>query len=705
MRFILDNQRTWLIVGGIGLVFLFCCMCIFVAVLGYSLFSVNSIVQVYSTAVVVQVSSPSPTPIQGLDAAPAVPTLDPSVELIPSPTAKPLPTGSSLSEPTSSETLNTLENALVPINDPLELAERLEGKQNIPATLSPPPAPFQVGAQRDFWVTNVDTNENFQVGATLQYVTPHLYFWIEDGVDFDRGELRDLAETFEKDIYPTNRAFFGSEWSPGVDGDPHIYILYASNLGFNLAGYFSSADEYHPQAREYSNAVELFLLNADNIGLDERFTYGVLAHEFQHMIHWYQDRNESSWLNEGFSELAAFLNDYYDSGFDTLYVSDPDLQLNDWPNDPNATTPHYGAGFLFVTYFLDRFGDTATQSLVAHPENGMTSVDQVLEELNIRDSLTGEPVRADDVFLDWVIATYLQDSAVFDGRFVYRNYPQAPQPGETETIQNCPTGKENRTVNQYGVDYIRLTCEGNFQLNFQGSASVGVVPENPYSGEYMFWSNKGDESDMTLTRTFDFTEQSGPITLSYYTWYDLEQDYDYLYLVASTDGGSTWQILTTPSGTAEDPSGNSYGWGYNGLSGGGRSAEWIREQIDLSAFSGQQVELRFEYVTDAAVNGEGLLLDDIAIPEIGYFTDFEQDDGGWQAAGFVRIRNELPQTYRLALIKTGDETSVEFFELDENNSANLPVQIGGAVDEVILVVTGTTRFTRQNASYEFSISP
>jgi hypothetical protein len=43
-------------------------------------------------------------------------------------------------------------------------------------------------------------------------------------------------------------------------------------------------------------------------------------------------------------------------------------------------------------------------------------------------------------------------------------------------------------------------------------------------------------------------------------------DYDYVYLMASLDG-ENWQILTTPSGTASDPTGNNQGWGYTGLSG------------------------------------------------------------------------------------------------------------------------------------------
>jgi bacillopeptidase F (M6 metalloprotease family) len=103
--------------------------------------------------------------------------------------------------------------------------------------------------------------------------------------------------------------------------------------------------------------------------------------------------------------------------------------------------------------------------------------------------------------------------------------------------------------------------------------------------------------------------------------------------------------LITPSGTGEDPSGNSYGWGYNGVSGG-----WIEESVDLSIYAGKIVQLRFEYVTDAAVNGEGLLLDDISIEAVNTTTDFETDEGGWQPQGFVRVQNVLPQTFRLAWI-------------------------------------------------------
>jgi hypothetical protein len=254
-----------------------------------------------------------------------------------------------------------------------------------------------------------------------------------------------------------------------------------------------------------------------------------------------------------------------------------------------------------------------------------------------------------------------------------------------------------RSVKQYGVDYIKIDCSGDYTLRFEASTIARLLPEDPYSGSYAFWSNKGDESDMTLTREFDFTGVSAPITFSFQTWYDLEEDYDYLYFEVSEDG-ETWEIITTPSGTDEDPSGNSYGWSYNGVTGG-----WIQEEIDLSAYAGKKIFVRFEYVTDAAVNGEGMLIDDVSVEAINYFADFETSEDGWRSDGFVRVQNALPQTFRLALIKQGSTTTVEMITVSDDQTAEIPVSIGGDVDSVTLVVSGTTRFTREEASYTVEI--
>jgi len=438
----------------------------------------------------------------------------------------------------------------------------------------------------------------------------------------------------------------------------------------------------------------MFFFNADNMDLGAEDTYGTLAHEFQHMIHWYTDRNETSWMNEGFSMVAELLNDY-PTYFEYYYIEAPDLSLTDWSPDPGTNGPHYGQSFLYLAYFLDRFGEDATKEVVKHPENSLVSIDQTLEELNITDPLTGEIITADDVFMDWAATMHLMDESVGDGRYHYGNYPGAPSITLSESISTCP-GSANGSVNQYGIDYFTITCAGDYTLNFNGSTVAGLLPADANSGKYAFWSNKGDESNMLLTREFDFTNVSGPITLSFAMWYDLETDYDYLFLEASTDG-ETWKILTTPSGTAEDPSGNSYGWGYNG-----QTNDWKTEEVDLSEFAGQTVQIRFEYITDAAVNGEGFLLDDVRVDAINYQTDFEADNGGWEASGFARVENVLPQTYRLSLITKGDTTTVTQIPLNPDQTAEIPLSLQPG-DEAVLIVTGTTRFTRLPAAYQIEI--
>ena len=668
-----NGNKTVLI--AIGIIIAVCCACVVIAAaLGVIVYERGT--QYISTSI------------------PNFPTLMPSD--FGTPTAEPEVTRPPVEESTN-ETLLTLGNAVVPENDPYDLACRLQGTCNVPETLDPPAAPLAVGATQKFWIANSNTNEHFQIEAELLYITPHTYFWAEKGANVNMNDLKRLMDTFEEKIYPTDREFFGSEWTPGVDGDEHIYVVYASNIGYTVAGYFSPSDSYNPKVSEYSNGHEMYVLGTSQ-DLGDDYTYSTLAHEFVHMIQFASDRNDVSWINEGFAELGAFLNGYDVGGADWLYAQDPDLQLNDWAdsNSPDFA-PHYGASFLYLLYYLDRFGEDASKALTNNPENDITSVDGTLADLNITDTATGKVVTADDVFMDWALAMFINDKSVGDGRYTFHNYPDVPQTSATETVSTCPSGPLARSVHQYGIDYISIDCAGETTLHFEGSTITGLLPVEANSGQYAFWSNRGDESNMTLTREFDFTNASGPIELSYSTWYDIEEDWDYLYVEVSEDG-QNWTILKTPSGTDTDPTGNSYGWGYTGKTSG-----WIEETVDLSAYAGKKVQVRFDYVTDAAVNGEGLLVDDIKIDAINYTTDFETDDGGWEARGFVRVNNVLPQTFRLALIiKRGGETTVQYIDVNADQTADIPLSLESG-DTATLVVTGTTRFTRTTATYSVEI--
>ena len=597
------------------------------------------------------------------------------------------------------ETEKLLETTEVPVRDLHDLAIRLKGlPPDTPRTINPEGSPdYSVGTRRLFHVSNVDTDEQFDIYAVLEYKTEHVYMWVEDGVHFDRDDLIAAANLFEEHTYPTDRAFFGSEWTPGVDNDPHLSILHARGLGDSIAGYYSSADEFVSAVRDDSNEMEMFYINVDNVRINSDFYNGVLAHEFQHMIHWYNDRNEETWLNEGFSELAMYLNGFDTGGSEWTFAMEPDTQLDSWPEGPGAAGANYGAGYLFTSYFLDRFGSEATQALVAHDENGLAAVDAVLADL-------GTGMTHDDFFADWVAANFLDDPYIADGRYGYEEIDPPSFDIETTYYESDYPVSESSTVHQYGTDYIEVYNEQPLVFRFTGSTQIGLMDTSAHSGDYVWWSNRGDDSDMYLTRAFDLSEVSDA-TLEFWTWYDIEEDWDYAYVEISTDGGQTWEILTTPSGTGTNPNGNSFGWAYTGRSGGGERAEWIQERVDLSAYTGQEVLIRFEYITDDAVNRPGFVLDDIAIPEIGYFGDFEEDEDGWEPAGFIRHVNVLPQHWLVQLILFGPETTVQRLELNEDRTGEWVIPLDSTTDRAVITISGLAPVTTEMASYHYEIIP
>jgi hypothetical protein len=607
------------------------------------------------------------------------PTPPPNINSTPIPT--PLPG--------STDTLNALESEEIPFNDLRLLAMRLKGIPDIPEVVGDKNNDWPIGQKLDFIASNTDTNENFNLTGTLIYKTENIYLFVGPDVSVSNSEAKAAMDDFQNNIIPTNRGYFGSEANPGIDGDPHIYILYLRGIGFGIGGYDSSADGYSKLAHEASNEKEIFFINADNTSISERYT---LAHEFQHLILGAHDPNEETFLNEGASVLSQYLNGDRNIGFDAAFLSDPDQQLN--ANDQGMSS--YGGGFLFWTYFLDRFGQEATKDLIANQDNGLRSFESTLAQINATDPATGQPITLADYFADWVVANYLGDSSVADGRYDYKTYAEAPTVSSpTDTIADCPA-QLSATVHQFAADYLEIRCSGSFTLNFTGSRQIQAVPAEPHSGRYFFWSNRGDKSDTSLTREFDLSGLSAA-TLKYWTWYDIEEDYDYAYVEVSTDGGQTFTILDTPSCTSSNPSGNNFGCGYSGTSG-----DWIEESVDLSAYAGQTVLVRFEYITDDAVNQNGWLLDDISIPELNYNADFESGEDGWDGQGMVRIDNFLPQQFVVQLIKQGSDTTVERVPLTDSNLGTITFDLQTG-ETATLVVSGLTLYTTELASYQIDI--
>jgi immune inhibitor A len=596
-------------------------------------------------------------------------------------------------EPVERETARSLAGSNLPQRDLFDLAQRLEG---LPRALEPTPPDkpprYDLGSSEVFWVHNVTTNSFFTATATLRYETEHAYWWIENGFEIDGVDLQASALTFENQTYPTNHRYFGSEWSPGIDGDPHVYI-FAGNVP-GVGGYFSSPDEYPTSIRPHSNEHEMFYINLRNALPGNDYFDGILAHEFQHMIHWATDRNEDSWVNEGLSELAAQINGYDVGGSDVAFSSAPDTQLTSWP-DLEDSAPHYGASYLFLSYFLDRYGISAIHQLVGEQDNGITGFDDVLAAMGAGN------YQFDDLFADWTIANYLDDPGLPDGRYGYTGLAISP-PDLAASYDAYPVSQQ-ATVHQYATDYIQLRGEGGVTVEFTGSLLVPLVGNETRSGEYQWWSDRGDEADVTLTRGFDLTGLS-QATLHAWTWYDLEKNYDYAYVEVSADAGQSWHLLANEHTTTYNPSDNSYGPAFTGSSGGGDEPAWMEQTFDLGPYTGGPILVRFEVVTDDSVNRPGFCLDGISIPELGYADDAEQGDDGWQAEGWVRVTAQVPQEFVVQLITAGAETQVTRVALDDQNRGSLTVSgLGEQLDHAVLAISAVTPVTTEWAAYDYTI--
>jgi len=633
------------------------------------------------TEILLPTSSPTPPPTH-------IPPASAPTEATPAP----LPTFSP-----SPSTLEQVLNTPMPERDLYSLAERLRKlSAPVPRILSQTPRTYALGDRETFWVSDQTAKQYYTVTAELRYETPHLYMWVQDGLTIRQEAIKASAEKFEGDIYPTLRRYFGEEWSPGVDSDPHLHVLNASIP--DVGGYYSSADEHAREIDPYSNEREMFYINVDVYRPGTRNYEGVLAHEFQHMIHWYHDRNEETWVNEGLAELAAALVGYGDIGAASTFALNPDVQLNAWADEVGSATPHYGSAYLFTTYFAQRFGTDLLRELVATPEDGTAGYESVLRQRGL--ALTFK-----ELFRDWLVANYLDDPGLAGGRYGYTGLNVNVTPAQI--IQRFPAQGRD-TVHQYAADYIELRLRPgepphDLTITFTGTVTVPLVATVPHSGRFLWWSNRGDSGDSTLTRSFDLTGLTSA-TLEFWTWYDIEEDWDYAYVLVSTDAGRTWDTVPGRFTTTTNPNGNSFGDAWTGRSGEG--PEWVKESVDLTRYAGQPILVRFEYITDDAFHAPGFVVDDISIPELGYHHDAESGDDHWMPRGFIRTDNVLSQEWLVQLIEQGATTRVRQMMVGDDGRGELILSgLGREVDKAVLIISALAPRTTELASYEFSVRP
>jgi immune inhibitor A len=631
--------------------------------------------------------------------APATPTPTMAPTLAPTPTATPLPTTTpevipdavSGGEPSAPaigpeddrRLYQRVVNTELPAYDRVKAAIWLKGisPDEIPSPPSEPAVIYAVGDHELFWVHNLTDKTYRQVEAQLMHISEHAYFWVDVsqiGYPVDWGWVGDRFDH----TYDVVRETFGTEVSPGVDGDPRLYILNSNQLG-GVGGYFGAINLLPRMIDPYSNEHEMFFISihgTESIGAS--YYNQTLAHEFQHMIHDNMDQNEEGWLDEGLAQLAQQIAGMRGDEWALSYVADPDQSMWYWGSEGSD----YGQSYLFADYLFERFGQGFISALVANPANGFVGINRTLTEL-------GHYQTVEEVYGDFMVALVFNDPTIGDGRYAFLN----TDPGHLSPVAELSPGDSYEgQVNQYGIDVVRVIGSGPANIIFTGAPDVSVVPTYPFSGNYVWWSNRGDSTFSTLTREFDLTDVNHA-TFKFAAWYNLETDWDYAYVMASTDGGQTWDTLPTNASSTTNPNGTNYGSGMTGASGSLDYADWVSLSVNLDDYAGQKVLIRFAMINDEAVHEEGVVIDDISIPQIDFFDDVESGESSWIADGWIRMHNRIPQLWRVNVGLTGGFTTIAEMEIvDGQGKFGMDLD---AVDEILLIITGQTQRTTVTAPY------
>jgi len=184
----------------------------------------------------------------------------------------------------------------------------------------------------------------------------------------------------------------------------------------------------------------------------------------------------------------------------------------------------------------------------------------------------------------------------------------------------------------------------------EGTSNLAVPV---WDGDYYWWGGKENvaNSMMTTVYTIPIPSVVTTATLNFEMAYDIEDEWDFLWVQASTDLGTTWDTLTNTNTQCDhDP-----GWigeingfpadlcaanigGYYGHNPSFPDAD--AEEFDLSMYTEDDLLVRFWYMTDWGSLYSGPFIDnvEVIIDDTPVFTDdAEMGDANWTyAAPWVR---------------------------------------------------------------------
>ncbi|MFW9968723.1 MAG: hypothetical protein ACFFDF_00895 [Candidatus Odinarchaeota archaeon] len=487
-------------------------------------------------------------------------------------------------------------------------------------------------------------------------------------------QLTYLLDQFDNYIYPSVTTVFGEPLPRGDEGQK-IWILIlnirdesyydGTNTVFTV-GYFS-ADE---STNNNKNIIHIDTYNwAGYSGPGTNHVYeGVFAHEFEHLVHFDQDPDEDSWVDEGCADMAIYLSGYghFTNHIINYLVFHPFTQLTVW----GGTLADYGASYLFMLYLYEQFGGADfISALVQEQANSIEGIENTLTAFGYSESF-------DEIFDNWAIANYLDG----DGKYGYEcldigsahtggwsievafEYYWGLPPFGTRDFYQLPIGFYSifGPPQPYTVHYYRFGADSDMYIYFDGDDFAGVET----IGDYSWHSGSGDWAYHHLHRTLEIPEDGA--TLNFWHWYNIEEDWDYGYVEVYDTNTQEWTTLEDLNGGTttnlirdqdnpncpDDQEPTYYNETKNWNAFTGSSNGWQPVSMDLSPFKGHTIELYFRLWQDGAFSLLNWFVDEILIPELGIYDNAEADYGLWDTFGWYRSSGKWPVNWDVTYIKT-----------------------------------------------------
>jgi len=211
----------------------------------------------------------------------------------------------------------------------------------------------------------------------------------------------------------------------------------------------------------------------------------------------------------------------------------------------------------------------------------------------------------------------------------------------------------------YTAQYWRFNNDQDVWVSIDGDDFSGTLP---YSGAYEWYSDAEAWAWRSFYQTFSIP--AGGATLNFYTLFEIEEDWDYGYVEVYDQDTGGWYTLdaagtvdyvahgqdnpNTPAGREPTDYEAAGRWhAFTGYSGG-----WVPVSMDLSPFAGHAIDLYFTTWQDGAFTLQMMYVDDIAIPEIGFFDDVEAGEDGWVSTGWYVTDGILDNGYGVVTIDT-----------------------------------------------------